>query len=108
MDCKISVDADSAGCTPSPLPLLPTNRKSLNIATWFSMNAMLFLSSAHRLSLLPADSVTFVPSLTSPNATTMKAAGRDLFDLQCSGSNVQTTFGHPVRTRFPEWSLRMD
>lgn len=70
----------------SPLPLLPTNLRSLNLAIWFFIRAVAFLNSAQEFSSFPALTVTTVPSLTSPSATTLKATGNVLFDLQCVGS----------------------
>lgn len=69
-----------------PLPLLPTNLKSLNLATWFFINVVEFLSSAQQFSSLPARTVTNVPSTTSPRATTLNATGSVLLDLQCVGN----------------------
>lgn len=80
----------------SPLPLRPTNLRSLNLATWFFIRAVEFLSSAQQFSSLPARTVTRVPSPTSPRATTLKATGRVLLDLQCAGRTVQTKCGEPV------------
>ena len=88
-----------------PLPLLPTNRRSLNFATEFLMYATEFLSSAQKFSSLPADIVTFVPSFTSPRATTLKATGRVLLERQCEGKTEQTKLGEPVRTSSPGCSL---
>jgi len=87
--------------TNSPLPLRPTNLKSLNLATWFFMSAVEFLSSAQQFSSLPARTVTRVPSPTSPRATTLKATGRVLLDLQCAGRTVQTKCGEPVWPKRP-------
>lgn len=86
----------------SPLPLLPTNLRSLNLATWFFIKAVEFLSSAQQFSSLPARTVTRVPSPTSPRATTLKATGRVLLDLQCAGKTVQTKCGDPV-TKLSIW-----
>lgn len=80
----------------SPLPLLPTNLRSLNLATWFFIRAVEFLSSAQQFSSLPARTVTKVPSPTSPRATTLKATGRVLLDLQWAGNTLQTKWGDPV------------
>lgn len=66
-----------------PLPLLPTNLRSLNFATLFFITAVLFLSSAEQFSSFPALTVTWVPSRTSPRATTLKPPGSVLFDRQC-------------------------
>lgn len=66
----------------SPLPLLPTNLKSLNLATWFFIKVVEFLSSAQQFSSLPARTVTRVPSTTSPRATTLNATGSVLLDRQ--------------------------
>lgn len=85
----------------SPLPLLPTNLKSLNFATWFLMIAVEFLSSAQQFSSLPALTVTTVPSPTSPNATTLKATGSVLLDRQCVGRAEHKKYGLPVRTSSP-------
>lgn len=79
----------------SPLPLRPTNLRSLNFATWFFIRAVEFLNSAQQFSSFPARTVTKVPSPTSPRATTLNATGNVLFDLQCDGKTVQTTWGHP-------------
>ncbi|KAH9520877.1 hypothetical protein DERF_004561 [Dermatophagoides farinae] len=49
--------------------------------------------------------VTNVPSLTSPNATTLKATGNVLFERQCVGSAEQMMFGDPVRTSSPGCSV---
>lgn len=84
----------------SPLPLLPTNLRSLNLATWFFIKAVEFLSSAQQFSSLPARTVTKVPSPTSPRATTLKATGRVLLDLQCAGRTVQTKCGEPITKMF--------
>lgn len=88
-----------------PLPLLPTNLRSLNLATWFFMTAVQFLNSPQQFSSFPALMVTRVPSLTSSNATTLNATGRDLFDLQCVGSALQRIAGLPVCTRSPWQAL---
>lgn len=82
-----------------PLPLLPTNLRSLNFATWFFITAVEFLSSAQQFSSLPARTVTKVPSPTSPRATTLNAIGSVLFDRQWVGNTVQTTCGEPVGTK---------
>lgn len=84
-----------------PLPLRPTNLRSLNLATWFFMTAVQFLNSPQQFSSLPALIVTRVPSLTSSRATTLKATGSDLFDLQCDGNALQRMAGLPVLTRSP-------
>lgn len=88
----------------SPRPLRPTNRKSLNLATWFFIKAVELRSSAQKFSSLPALTVTRVPSPTSPRATTLNAIGNVLLDLQCDGNTVQTTCGHPFQTinSFPQ------
>lgn len=82
----------------SPLPLRPTNLKSLNLATPFLKVACAFLSSPQKFSSLPALTVTAVPSATSPRHTTLKAAGRVLLDRQCEGRAVHTKHGLPVLT----------
>lgn len=81
-----------------PRPLRPTNRRSLNLATWFFMTAEPFRSSAHQFSSLPALIVTNVPSPTSANDTTLKATGNVLFDRQWLGSAEHRKYGLPVRT----------
>lgn len=73
-----------------PLPLLPTKRKSLNLATWFFITAVQLRSSPQKFSSLPARIVTMVPSITSPNAKTLNAIGSVLFERQCVGNVVQT------------------
>lgn len=73
-----------------PLPLRPTNRKSLNLATWFFITAVQLRSSPHQFSSLPAITVTSVPSLTSPKATTLNAPGNVLLLLQWFGNVVHT------------------
>lgn len=65
-----------------PLPLRPTNLKSLNLATWFFITAEQFRSSAHQFSSLPAFIVTIVPSPTSASDTTLNATGSVLLDRQ--------------------------
>lgn len=90
----------------SPRPLRPTNLRSLNFATWFFITAEQLRSSAQQFSSLPARTVTSVPSPTSPNATTLKATGNVLFDLQCGGNTVHTKWGLPVRTSSPGCSER--
>lgn len=84
-----------------PLPLLPTNLRSLNLAIWFFITAVQFLSSAQQFSSLPALTVTTVPSNTSPKATTLKAIGNVLFDRQCVGNKEHKKYGLPVRTSSP-------
>jgi len=84
-----------------PLPLRPTNLRSLNLATWFFITAVQFLNSAQKFSSFPARTVTTVPSFTSPKATTLKATGNVLFDLQCGGNTVHTKCGLPVLTSSP-------
>lgn len=81
-----------------PLPLRPTNLKSLNLATWFFITAVQFRSSEHQFSSLPAFIVTIVPSPTSANVTTLNATGSVLFDLQWFGSEEHKIYGLPVRT----------
>lgn len=66
------------------------------MATWFFIRAVEFLSSAQQFSSLPARTVTKVPSPTSPRATTLKATGRVLLDLQWAGNTLQTKCGEPV------------
>lgn len=85
----------------SPRPERPTNRRSLNLATWFFISAVQLRSSAQKFSSLPARMVTGVPSGTSPSATTLNATGSVLLDRQCVGSTVHTTCGQPVRTSSP-------
>lgn len=85
----------------SPLPLLPTNLRSLNFATWFFMTAVQFLNSPQKFSSFPALTVTNVPSSTSPRATTLKATGRVLFERQWGGRTVHTRCGLPVLTSSP-------
>lgn len=97
------------GCTQRrywPLPLLPTKRKSLNLATWFFISAVQFRSSAQKFSSFPARMVTAVPSGTSPKATTLNATGSVLLDRQWVGSMVHTRNGLPVRTSSPGCSDR--
>lgn len=81
-----------------PRPLLPTKRRSLNLATWFFMTAVQFRSSPHQLSSFPARIVTMVPSPTSVKATTLKATGRVLLERQWFGSAEHRIYGLPVRT----------
>lgn len=81
-----------------PRPLRPTNRRSLNFATWFFMTAVQFRNSAHQFSSLPAFIVTIVPSPTSASVTTLNATGSVLFDLQWFGSDEHKIYGLPVRT----------
>lgn len=80
----------------SPLPLLPTNLRSLNLATWFFISAVEFRSSAQQFSSLPARTVTRVPSPTSPRATTLNATGRVLLDRQWVGNWLHKKYGEPV------------
>lgn len=54
------------------------------------MTAVWLRSSPQKFSSLPAITVTNVPSLTSPNATTLNATGSVLFERQWLGSVVQT------------------
>lgn len=84
-----------------PRPLLPTNLKSLNLATWFFMTAVELRNSAQGFSSLPAFIVTTVPSGTSPRAITLKAVGKVLLDLQCVGNAEHRKYGLPVRTNSP-------
>lgn len=88
-----------------PRPLRPTNLRSLNLATWFFITAVQFLSSAITFSSFPALIVTKVPSWTSSRATTLKATGSDLFERQCPGSAEHNTAGDPVCTSSP-WLCR--
>lgn len=85
----------------SPLPLLPTNLKSLNFATWFFITVEQFLNSPQKFSSLPHMRWQGVPSWTSPSATTLNATGKVLFDRQCVGSVEQTMWGDPVRVSSP-------
>lgn len=91
----------------SPLPLRPTNLRSLNLATWFFMTAVKFLSSPQQFSSLPALMVTIVPSVTSSREMTLNATGRDLFDLQWDGNELHMMAGLPVVTKSP-WNLLAD
>lgn len=84
-----------------PLPDLPTNRRSLNLATWFFMTAELFLNSPQKFSSLPALTVTMVPSLISSSATTLKDMGKDLLERQWLGNAVHRMLGAPVFTSSP-------
>lgn len=68
-----------------PRPDRPTNRKSLNLATWFFMIAVAFRNSPQKFSSLPALIMTWVPSLTSPNATTLNGK-----TVQISQSKLKT------------------
>ncbi len=88
-----------------PLPLRPTNRRSLNLATWFFMMALALRSSPHQFSSLPALMVTSVPSVTSPRATTLKATGSVLLERQWVGSAEQMMEGEPVRISSPGCSF---
>lgn len=81
-----------------PRPLRPTNRRSLNLATWFFMTAEQLRSSPHQLSSLPARIVTIVPSPTSLRATTLNATGRVLLERQWLGRAEHRMYGLPVRT----------
>lgn len=87
-----------------PLPLRPTNRKSLNRATWFFITAVALRSSAAKFSSLPAAIETRTPSGISPSATTLNATGRVLLHLQCDGNTLQTKFGESVFTSSPGYS----
>lgn len=89
-----------------PLPLRPTNRKSLNRATWFFITAVELRSSAAKFSSLPAAIETITPSGISPSATTLKATGRVLLHLQCDGNTLQTKLGESVFTSSPGYSAR--
>lgn len=87
-----------------PLPDLPTNLRSLNLATWFLKVAVLFLSSAAQFSSLPAVRITLVPSITSLRDSTLNGTGRVLLHRQWDGRMVQTKFGLLVRTSSPGYS----
>lgn len=89
----------------SPLPLLPTNLKSLNLATWFLNMAVQLRSSPQEFSSFPALTWTTVPSLISHNMITLKATGNVLLDLQWEGRAEQTRLGQPVLTNSPGWSF---
>lgn len=89
-----------------PRPERPTNLRSLNLATWFFITAVQFLSSAQKFSSFPALMVTIVPSWMSSRATTLKAHGRLLLDLQWVGRVEQRTEGEPVVTSSPWYSWR--
>lgn len=88
----------------SPLPDLPTNLRSLNLATWFLKVAVLFLSSAAEFSSFPAVRTTLVPSTTSLRDRTLKGTGRVLLHRQCDGKMVQTKLGLLVLTSSPGYS----
>lgn len=92
MDCACYINKNDS----LPLPLRPTNLRSLNLATWFFITAVEFRSSAQQFSSLPARTVTMVLSPTSPKATTLNATGRVLLDLQCTGKTVHTRCGEPA------------
>lgn len=92
----------------SPRPLRPTNRKSLNFATWFFITVVQFLSSPQKFSSLPHMRCTGVPSGISPSATTRNAPGSVLFDRQCVGSVEQTMCGEPVRVNSPGCSAMIE
>lgn len=87
-----------------PLPLRPTNRRSLKRATWFFMTAVALRSSAAKFSSLPAAIETSIPSGISPSATTLNATGSVLLHLQCDGNTLQTKFGESVFTSSPGYS----
>ena len=87
-----------------PLPLRPTNLRSLKRATWFFMTAVAFRSSAEKFSSLPAAIETRTPSGISPSATTLNATGSVLLHLQCDGNTLQTKFGESVFTSSPGYS----
>ena len=89
-----------------PLPDLPTNLKSLNLATWFLKVAVAFLRSAALFSSLPAVNMTLVPSRTSLRESTLNGTGSVLLQRQCDGRIVQTKFGLLVRTSSPGYSAR--
>lgn len=82
----------------SPLPLRPTKRRSLNLATCSFIVAWQFFSSALQFSSLPARIVTVVPSPTSTSATTLKELGSVLLARQCGGSLEHKKYGLLVRT----------
>ena len=88
----------------SPLPLRPTNLKSLKRATWFFITAVALRSSAAKFSSLPAAIETRTPSGISPSATTLNATGSVLLHLQCDGNTLQTKFGESVFTSSPGYS----
>ena len=84
-----------------PRPDRPTNRKSLNLATWFFITAVWFRSSPQKFSSFPALTDTNVPSGTSWNVNTLNPMGRDLLDLQWLGRGEHKMHGDPVCTSSP-------
>ena len=90
--------------TDSPLPDLPTNLRSLNLATWFLKVAVALRRSAAQFSSFPAVKMTFVASGRSLSEMTLKGTGRVLLQRQCEGRMVQTKFGLFVRTNSPGYS----
>ena len=88
-------------CVYWPLPDLPMNRRSLNLATWFFTWATELRSSELQFSSFPARMVTRVPSSTSPKMTTRKAVGNVLLERQCFGRGEHRTQGLPVATSSP-------
>uniref|UniRef100_A0A182XTI1 Uncharacterized protein n=1 Tax=Anopheles quadriannulatus TaxID=34691 RepID=A0A182XTI1_ANOQN len=84
-----------------PRPDRPTNRRSLNFATWFFITAVALRSSAWKFSSLPAFIVTSVPSWISSSAITLNAHGKLLLERQCVGKAEQRTAGDPVCTSSP-------
>ena len=87
-----------------PLPLRPTKRKSLNLATWFFIIAVALRSSAEKFSSFPAEMWTVVPSSMSPSETTLNATGRVLLQRQWDGNTLHTKFGESVLTSSPGYS----
>ena len=90
----------------SPLPDLPTNLRSLNLATWFLKVAVALRRSAAQFSSFPAVRMTLVPSGRSLSEMTLKGTGSVLLQRQCEGRMVQTKFGLFVRTNSPGYSAR--
>ncbi len=88
-----------------PLPDLPTNRRSLNLATWFFTWATELRNSELQFSSFPARMVTNVPSSTSPRMTTRNAVGKVLLERQCFGRGEHRTQGLPVATSSPGCSM---
>merc|ERR1711892_115449 len=84
-----------------PRPLLPTNLKSLNLASWFFMTAVQFLISPLLLSSFPHFTLTRVPSGTSWKVKTLKAVGRALLLRQWLGRGEHRMHGDPVWMRSP-------
>lgn len=65
-------------------PLRPTKRESLNLATPFSMSAVLFRKSGFQFSSLPAVMTTSVPSgISESSVTTLNAHGQILLCWWC-------------------------